>query len=191
MRGGSVRIAPQVAILFLFMILSDRTGLCLVTVGAAFLHECGHVAAAKALHVPLSGLRMSFLGARLEVSGRMMSYGEEWLLCAAGPFVSLVAAALASPLWRFSSARDFSCASLVLGLLNLLPIQSFDGGRMLACTLARFGGARAAERGIQLCSFVFLFLLWAVASYFLLRVGDGLGLFCFSLALFLRFFEGE
>lgn len=191
MRRGRVRIAPQVALLFLLMIVSDRTGLCLVTVGAAFLHECGHMAAARLLHIPLSGLRLSFLGARLEVSGRMMSYGEEWLLCAAGPLVSLVAAALAAPLWRFAPARDFSCASLVLGLLNLLPIRSFDGGRMLECTIARFGGARAAEQGIQLISVTFLFLLWAVASYFLLRVGDGLALFGFSMALFLRFFDGD
>ncbi len=192
MRKGRIRVAPQVAILFLLMILSDRSGLCLVTVGAALLHECGHLVAARLLRIPISGLQMSFLGARLEVSGRMLSYGEEWLLCAAGPFASLFAAAIAAPLWQYTDvARAFSCASLVLGLLNLLPIQSFDGGRMLSCVLARVGGARVAERGGALCSFFFLFLLWAVAVYFLLRVGDGLALFCFSLSLFLRFFEGE
>ena len=187
-----IRIAPQVALLFLLMILGDHSGLCFVTVVAALLHECGHLLAARLLHVPISGLQMSFLGARLEVSGRILSYGEEWLLCAAGPFASLCAAALAAPLWQiFALSRAFSCASLVLGLLNFLPIQSFDGGRMLACTLARFCGTRAADRGGRLCSFLFLFLLWAVAVYFLLRVGDGLALFCFSLSLFLRFFEGD
>jgi len=192
MKKKSIGIAPQVALVYLLMILGDRSGLCLVTVVAALLHECGHLLAARLLRIPLGGFRLSFLGARLEVSGRVMSYGEEWLLCAAGPFVSLCAAALVAPLWQYAEvARAFSCASLVLGLLNLLPIRSFDGGRMLSCALARFCGTRAAERGEALCSFFFLFLLWATAVYFLLRAGDGLALFCFSLALFLRFFETE
>ncbi|MBR3893919.1 MAG: hypothetical protein IKJ35_02105 [Clostridia bacterium] len=192
MKKKTPGISPQVALVYLLMILGDRSGLCLVTVVAALLHEGGHLIAARLLRIPISGVRMSFLGARLEVSGRVMSYGEEWLLCAAGPFASLCAAALAAPLWRsFEVARAFSCASLVLGLLNLLPIQSFDGGRMLSCMLARFFGTRAAERGGVLCSFLFLFLLWSTAVYFLLRAGDGLALFCFSLSLFLRFFGNE
>ena len=189
-RRRAVRIAPQVAILFLFMIVSDRSGLCLITVIAALIHECGHLIAARLLRIPLGGLRMSFLGARLEVSGRMLSYGEEWLLCAAGPFVSLCAAALVALFWKYGAwAPAFSCASLVLGLLNLLPIRTFDGGRMLESLLSYLGGERLAGRGMILCSFFFLFLLWATAVYFLLRAGDGLSMFCFSLALFLRFFE--
>ncbi|MBQ7348049.1 MAG: site-2 protease family protein [Clostridia bacterium] len=187
-----IKIAPQVAVLLAFMILGDRSGIGLITVGAALLHECGHLAAAKLLHIPLGGLRMSFLGARLEISGRMLSYGEEWLLCAAGPMTSLLAAAVAAPLWQYSTgAQVFSCASLVLGALNLLPIQTFDGGRMFETALTFLGGTRLAGRLMTLCSFVFLFLLWTTAVYFLLRAGDGLSLFCFSLSLFLRFFDRE
>ena len=104
-----IRIAPQVALLFLLMILGDHSGLCFVTVVAALLHECGHLLAARLLHVPISGLQMSFLGARLEVSGRILSYGEEWLLCAAGPFASLCAAALAL---REAGVKELLCVAL-------------------------------------------------------------------------------
>ena len=135
-------------------------------------------------------LRLSLLGARLEIRGRMLTYGEEWLLSAAGPLTSLAVSLAAAPFWRYGVwAQYFSCASLVLGMLNLLPIQSFDGGRMLETTLRFFGGERWAGIGMTLCSFSFLFLLWAVAAYVLLRAGDGLSLFCFSLSLFLRFFD--
>lgn len=191
MKGKRLRIQPMAFVVLLWMLLTDRGGIALMTLTAAILHEAGHIVAALLLHVPLRDLRLDLLGARLEVHGRILSYGEEWLLCAAGPLTSLALAALASPLWHLGSlAVSFSCASLILGALNLLPICGFDGGRMLesflcACRSERF--ARVVMRG---CSFIFLFLLWAIAVYFLLRANDGLSLLCFSMSLFSRFFEG-
>lgn len=191
-RKMRLSISPAVLLVLCLMILTDHTGVCLLTVVAASLHECGHLAAARLLGIRWERMRLSFLGMRLETGGRILSYGEEWLLCAAGPLVSLISAAAAAPFWHvWEAARFFSCASLVLGVLNLLPIRTFDGGRMLEVFLLSALGTRAARRVMALCSFLFLFLLWATAVYFLLRAGDGLSLFCFSLSLFLRFFEGE
>ena len=191
-RRWRLHVSPPVAIALAVMILTDRTGVSLLTVFAAFLHECGHLAAARLLRIAPGQMRLDFLGARMEIMGRVLSYGEEWLLCAAGPLMSLVTAAGAAMLWGISMhAQIFSCASLVLGLLNLLPIRTFDGGRMLEVLLSGVFGVRTAARMMTLCSFLFLFLLWATAVYFLLRAGDGLSLFCFSMSLFLRFFDGE
>ena len=179
-------------LLLLGMALTDRSGLVWVTLLAAALHEGGHLLAARVMRIPFRAMRMDHLGVRLELGGRMPSFGEEWLLCAAGPLASLLCAALAAPLWpRWEMAASFSCASLLLGLLNLLPIRSFDGGRMLESLLSFLCGPRVGDRILTLTSLLFLFLLWATAVYFLLRVGDGLSLFCFSLGLFLRFWERE
>lgn len=188
----SIRVSPAVPIVFGLMLLTDRTGISLLTVAAALLHEMGHLLAARLLGIRPEEMRLGFLGMRLDMGSKLLSYAQEWLLCAAGPLVSLVGAAVAAPLWgKWEAARFFSCASLVLGLLNLLPIRTFDGGRMLECFLSSTLGTRAAERVMSACSFLFLFLLWATAVYFLLRVGDGLSLFCFSLSLFFRFFDGD
>ncbi len=164
----------------------------MITLLAAVGHECGHLAAAKLMHIPLSKLHLDLLGARLEVSGGMLSYSREWLLSAAGPLTSLVLSLSAVPLWEnWEAARIFSCVSFLLGMLNLLPIQTFDGGRMLSGMLHSHLPCKTAERILWGISFVFLFLLWAVAVYFLLRVGDGLSLFCFSFSLFSRFLKKE
>lgn len=185
-----LRMTPIVAILFLGMLFADHTGVWFVTLLAALVHELGHLLAAKCLRIPIENLRIGLLGARLSVRGRMLSYGEEWLLCAAGPFASLLASCAASPFWRYGQiAQWFSCASLLLGILNLLPIRSFDGGRMLQSLLSCFLPEGRVLALMRLISFFFLFLLWAVAVYFLLRVGEGLSLFCFSMSLFYRFFE--
>ena len=194
MRSAHARMKWQAPVSSLCMLalllLRDASGICAAALLAAALHECGHFLAARCLRIPLRALRIDSLGARLEVAGRMLSFGEEWILCAAGPFASLLVAALASPFWSGSYfAALFSCASLLLGLLNLLPIATFDGGRMLECILLRFFSLALTHRVTRYVSFLFLFLLWGAAVYFLLRAGDGLSLFAFSMSLFLHFFK--
>ena len=190
MRKKRFHIQPMAIVLLLWMLLTDRGGIALMTLAAAIFHEGGHVVAALLMRIPLRELRLDLLGARLDVSGRLLSYGEEWLLCAAGPAMSLLLSAAVAPLWHLSAyAAIFSCASLILGILNLLPIRTFDGGRMLESGLLFFLPQSVVQLLVRLSSFFFLFLLWAVAVYFLLRVGDGLSLFCFSMSLFNRFFD--
>ncbi|MBQ5833525.1 MAG: hypothetical protein IIW36_01810 [Clostridia bacterium] len=190
MRQRSLRMTPLIAVLILGMIVSDRSGVCALTVTAALLHEMGHLVAAGMLRIPLGQLRLNLLGARLEVRGRMLTYGEEWILCAFGPLFSLLGAAVGGLFWQtWERARIFSCASLLLGLLNLLPIRSFDGGRMLDCTLSVVLSPTLAYRILRVASFLFLCLLWMCAAYFLLRTGEGISLFCFSMSLFSSIFS--
>ena len=184
-----VRISPLVAVFFVGLILTDRSLLCVSAFLAAAFHELGHLCAARLLKIPIRTLRLDLLGARLDTVGRMLSYGEEWLLCWAGPMFSFLLSGGLSFLWDVSQfSRLLSCASLLLGLLNLLPIKGFDGGRMLASAISAVAGEGAAEYALRLTSFLFLFLLWAVSVFFLLRAGDGLSLFCFSMSLFSHFF---
>ena len=190
MSGKRLRIAPSVLILMLFILWNDRTGVSLLTLLAALLHEGGHFLAAWLMRIDMRAMRLNFLGARLEITGRMLSFGEEWLLCAAGPIASLLGAMMAALFWKASPAAEiFSCASLVLGVLNLLPIRSFDGGRMLECALYVWTDARFATAILRGISFTFLFLLWSVAVYFLLRAGEhtrGKRRFSVKIALFCR-----
>lgn len=185
-----IGVAPIAVLFFVGMILTDRTGVGVATALAAILHECGHLLAAKLMHVPLRAMRLDMLGARIEVREKLLSYGQEWLLAAAGPIFSLLGSAVAAPLWQTSYfARAFSAASLLLGLLNLLPVKTFDGGRMAEVFLCRTVGVLWTFRVMTAVTFVFLFLLWSLSVYFLLRAGGGLSLFCFSVSLFARFLE--
>ena len=157
---------------------------------AVLCHEAGHLIAARALRVPVREIRFSFLGARIMTGGRLLSYGEEWLLAAAGPLSGLLCSAAAYPLWgNFPGAVRFSEVSLFLSLLNLLPIRTFDGGRMLACFLEAHIPERVARRIADACSFLLLFLIWCVSVYTVLRAGTGVFRLCFSMSVFSRFFD--
>ena len=184
-RGLRIKAEPAAVILLIGLLLTDRSMLCAAVLLAAAVHECGHLLAARWLGLPLRVMRLDLLGARLELSGSVLSFSDEWLLCAAGPCCSLLLSVILSPLWKFSElAVLVSCASLLLGFLNLLPIRAFDGGRMLDAFLSYRFGAAASEQALRLTSLLSLFLIWCGSVYFLLRVGDGLSLLCFSMSLF-------
>ncbi len=190
MKKKTIHTLPLTVVLFVVITLCDKSLLCTAVLLAAGIHELGHLLAAKFLRVRMDVLRLDFMGARLDASGRFLTYGEEWILCAAGPIFSLLFSAALAPLWSIGFFWvQISCASLLLGLLNLCPIKGFDGGKMLCSALSYFGGERLGESVLRWTSILFVLLLWGVAVYFLLKVGDGLSLFCFSMGLFARLFD--
>ena len=185
-------IQPLAIIYLLFMLIYDRSGLAAMSLLAAALHEFGHLIAARAMKIPIGAMQFDLLGARIDVKGRILSYGEEWLLCMAGPLSSFVFSLIGSFFWPNSLlAVTFSCASLLLGLLNLLPIQTFDGGRMLECALLSFTTPQKTSSFLQGCTFLFLWLLWAFSAYLMIKIADGISLFFFTVTLLARFFEGK
>ncbi len=192
MRKLPLKIEPLFVIYLVWMLLCDRSGVALATLIAASVHECGHLWAAHRLHIPMRRLRLDLPGARLDTDGRMLTPGEEWLLCAAGPLCSLLLSVASSFWWeRGDFFVTLSCISLLLGALNLLPVKGFDGGRMLEAALFRFLPPRALHLLLSGATFTVLFLVWAVAVYLLLIVGDGLSMLTFSMGLLCRFLEGR
>ena len=186
-----IRTEPTALVFFAMLLLSGGASDGIPLVFAVLCHEAGHLIAARVLRVPVREIRLSFLGARIMTGGRLLSYGEEWLLAAAGPLFGLLCSIAACPLWGdFPGAVRFSEVSLFLSLLNLLPIRTFDGGRMLACFLEVYVPERVAGRIADACSFLLLFLLWCVSVYTVLRAGTGVFRLCFSMSVFSRFFDG-
>ena len=158
---------------------------------AALLHELGHVAAAWGWSVPIRRLKLDLFGARMELGG-LTAYSAELAVAAGGPLVSFTAAALARPLgYCFESAALFSAVSFGLGLINLLPVRGLDGGRMLCCGLSLLLGERAADLTLRFTTGLALGSLWLLSVYCLLRLGETLTLFTFSLCLLLRLLTNE
>ena len=185
-------VQPLALIYLAFMLFCDKSGLAAMSLLSAALHEAGHLAAARLLKIPIGAMRFDLLGARIDVRGRILSYGEEWLLCMSGPLSSLVFSLIGALFWSHTRlAVAFSCASLLLGLLNLLPIQTFDGGRMLECALLSFTTPQKAGAILRGCTFLFLWLLWAFSAYLMIKIADGISLFFFTITLLARFFEGK
>lgn len=168
---------------------------------AALIHELGHLAAAVACGVRITGMRLDLFGARLELPG-LLSYRQELLVALGGPAANLLTATVLFRAWTAcgcpvcGASPSLSGWALVLGVLlpaslglcavNLLPVASLDGGRILSCLLSLTLGADAARRVLRLLSLFLLTLLWLLSVYALLRAGQFLSLFVFSFSLLVR-----
>lgn len=168
---------------------------------AALIHELGHLVAAVACGVRITGMRLDLFGARLELPG-LLSYRQELLVALGGPAANLLTATVLFRAWTAcgcpvcGASQSLSGRALVLGVLlpaslglcavNLLPVASLDGGRILSCLLSLTLGADAARRILRLLSLFLLTLLWLLSVYALLRAGQFLSLFVFSFSLLVR-----
>ena len=161
---------------------------------AILLHEVGHMMAARLCGVRMSALHIDLFGARLHLAGTV-SYRHEAAIAAAGPICNLLSAAVLSALTRMDvsaclegdgMAGTFVLASLGLAAVNLLPVRSLDGGRVLYCILAPLLGERVADAVLVLGTALCLGALWVFSVYALLRVGEMLSLFAFSICLLCR-----
>ena len=168
---------------------------------AALIHELGHLAAAVACGVRITGMRLDLFGARLELPG-LLSYRQELLVALSGPAANLLTATVLFRAWTAcgcpvcGASPSLSGWALVLGVLlpaslglcavNLLPVATLDGGRILSCLLSLTLGADVARRVLRLLSLFLLTLLWLLSVYALLRAGQFLSLFVFSFSLLVR-----
>ena len=192
-----MRIHPAAAVMAVGMTLAalwtavrteaglDVGGMAAVAV-AAMLHEMGHGLAAWGWSVPIRSMKLDLFGARLELGG-LTGYTAELAVAAGGPLASLVCFALLRP-WGAESGWTglLGTASLGLGLVNLLPVRGLDGGRMLSCALALTAGERAADVTLRVTTGLALGCLWLLSVYALLRAGETLSLFVFSVCLLTR-----
>ncbi len=176
--------------------LSETIENTVIVAMAALLHEGGHILAAWTVGVPVGRLRLDLFGARMSLSG-LLSYRREFFIAAAGPLSNLISSALAFPVWHHAGKPTdggitlFLVASFGLAVINLLPVRSLDGGRMLRCLLAHTISERAADGILTVTTAFFLGTLWLLSVYALLRIGEMMTLFAFSLSLLIRMMGDE
>ncbi|MDD7676210.1 MAG: hypothetical protein PUJ09_06220 [Eubacteriales bacterium] len=193
-----LRISIFGILMLLILLFGDSTGYALIAVIAAAVHETGHIVAALILRMRLDSFSLGLLGARLGLSLPLYSYRKELLLSLSGPVSNIVTGGAAIYIYNVCRAADsgpepllfFSVASMFLAGLNLLPVQSFDGGRIFMCLAAPVMGIFTAERVLRILSFSCILLLWGTSVYLMLRIGSSLALFVFSSALFAQMFLG-
>ncbi|MBE6534343.1 MAG: hypothetical protein E7678_05185 [Ruminococcaceae bacterium] len=179
--------------LLLISLLISRSPLTLAALGAAFIHEAGHLLMAKVLGLRLSEVKLSLWGAGIKPLCGITSYTDEVLLCAAGPFINLLSFFIILPLkpTENSFCQLFALSSLLLGALNLIPISDFDGGRILNALLCVFLSPSSVALIMKAVSFIFIFSLWGLSLYLLLKNASSLSLFVFSVAMFMKIFISD
>lgn len=191
---NKIKISP-LCIIWIMILIQFQSNLLFPLLCAIVLHEMGHLIAARILKIKIKRFRLSILGARIETEGEL-SYADEFLLAAGGPFFGMLGFALTF-FYAFNHTHipliatfllPFSLISLCLTVFNLIPLSTLDGGRMLFCILCKLFSLEFAIKIIRLSSFFTLFAFWIFSVYLVIKISAGLSMLVFCSVFFAKCF---
>ena len=182
-----IKISPLTIIWIAYLIYANSS-IFPHLILAISIHELGHIFLAKCLRIKIKSFEMSPLGAKIEIAHEI-SYKQEFLLAFGGPLFGLVGIALAVPFVKFSqNILIFIVISLCLNIFNLLPIPTFDGGRMLKCLIFSCFPLRPSQKIVSIISFLSAFCLWLFTVYLLIKMAFGISMLIFCSIFFAKCF---
>lgn len=155
---------------------------------AAVIHELGHVLCAVLLNIPFSGLSFCPCGAVMTFDFSGTTYFRECCVHLSGAGLGILAAVCALLIFG-DAAVYFAGLSVSLAVMNLLPIEGFDGGGALYCLLVP---VLPPERAYPVCravSIAVTVLLWVAVLWIELRVHASAALILF--VLYVMIFHAE
>lgn len=191
--GGTLRNTHIIllvifAAVWLFAADSPHSALTLV---AITLHELGHIIGALFIGENFNSFGLQIGGLLLSRKKVYTSYFSEAFIAFCGPLFNFISAAICFILFRQRGDIFFTEVSLALGLLNMLPIKEFDGGKVAEALLSAFIPCTQLYYICEMLSFLSLFFLWSTSVYALLKSGESITLFLFSAVLFVRMFLSQ
>lgn len=134
--GIQFSIHPLFVIVMLASVLTGRFLELIALFGIVFVHELGHVAAARWLGIPVISVMMLPFGghALLEDRGDFTAR-KELIIAMAGPLQNMILVAFTvllqqTGVWSGSFPVYFIECNILIALFNLLPILPLDGGRI-------------------------------------------------------------
>ena len=176
-----IRISPLcLPALFILCAYFDKESAICTLISLAF-HECGHVLFIKLYKERITKIDISPFGITLVRNRQELSLLREISVFLAGPLFSILLfiASLAA------GRRALAFFSLFYGVINLLPLRIFDGGRALECLLnakvpLRSGGIMNA------LDISLLLVIWLISVYIMLTGMVFVPAFFIVLYLFLK-----
>lgn len=175
--------------------LFDRSGLLLMGLLSALLHEAGHLTAMLLLpgHAPTE-ISLTPFGLKIRSSPLAEFADGNPAVLAAGSGVNLALAAVFYFLVpRYAVMARFASLNLVMGTVNLLPVETLDGGGLLRLLLRRILSDRACDFVMTAVSLVTLTVMAFAGFIVLLRTRYNFTLLgmslCLLFSLLLRLFS--
>lgn len=157
-RGVSLEISFWfAAVMTLMLLLSPQTGAaeCFLL---CILHEFGHLAPMLLFRAKPKKIQLGYFGMKIVTGQKLLSPIKEIIIAASGPAVNLTLAAILF----LGGYKSTAMLSLGLGLFNLLPVPSLDGGRILTQLTENRKVLKIA--GFVCCGALLLFGIAAICS---------------------------
>ena len=184
-----VELKSDFLIVLLLIFVMNSVEYSLIFLGAAAVHELGHLFAMKLLKIKEPLLSLGITGAQIFADMRFINYRAEILIFAAGIVSNIIFCGVSLALLQLVFDMRiifFFFANVFYALINSLPIRGLDGGRILECVLLSFFGPWTAYKAGRVISFVFCMTAVAAAVFLFLRGKGNITLAIIGAAFFFQ-----
>ena len=163
----------------------DKPHFAILTLISSLIHECGHLFAATATGAP-ADLRGKLYGMRIKISEGTLGYASELFILSAGPLANVLAFLVALPFFNSPYAKEFAFINMLSALSNLLPVESYDGYRIIEILCAFHSDAAVTVKILRCISFVFVFAIIMFSLFLMAKLNTGYWIYFIFLFSLLR-----
>lgn len=191
LKFGKVKISLGFLVMIALLVLLDGTVYMFYILGSVFAHELAHILAIRRVNGRISAVTFKAFRICIELPNNLISYRDEIWIAFAGPLTNLCilgCTLLVCLFYKSFPGAIFLCATnLALFLLNMLPVEFLDGGRMLKSWLLTQMEPDTAERICGVISGACIFPLLAGGILLLSKTGYNLSLLVIAVYLLANF----
>jgi stage IV sporulation protein FB len=177
-----ISISPLFFALFAWLLIYEQKGLAAGCLAASLIHECGHLLIMLWRKNPPTRIVVGIFGMRMEKREKLaLSFADDMWIAAGGPLLNI----LCFFLFWLCGKEQAAAIHLVIGGMNLLPIETLDGGEILLNVLYRYFSREKSQKLLLFCSVGTLFPLATVGFFILLQSGSNISLLAVTAYLIL------
>ncbi len=177
--------------LILLALATDKSRTVILFLIFAVLHEAVHLIFIYCLSVPPKMVSLSLLGANISrCDNSTTSLSSEFLINISAPVFNIATGAFLKIISIINSEynsllEETALVNLALGLFNLVPFYTFDGGNALKYFLLKFCTEKATEGLMTVISLVVTVLFSFTSIYIFLNYHHNFSLLIMCVYMFL------
>ncbi len=148
-------------IIIFFLLLFDRFNIFLFCIISSLIHESVHIILYILFYKEIPKLKFSVFG--ISLKNDKLNQNKNLIIISLAPISNLFIAIIGLIFLNFEFRMNifvFSYVNLIIGLLNLLPIEYLDGGRILDIVFINY------PKYSKILNIISILLLFIIALYF-------------------------
>ncbi len=148
---------PSIALICLCIFTMNNMYLLLFSLVASIIHEAGHIVYICKYKGKPESINIKLGEIAINCNNKSVTYFQEILIVAAGVIANLTSCFLFMLLYSLFNSEicfDFAVCNLVIGVFNLLPVKTFDGGQLLELILIQRFSLATTEKLINVLTVI-------------------------------------
>lgn len=189
----SAIIHSLLSVLFWVLVIYgfDEAASANLTLLSALIHESGHLVYCLIRGRGMKNLYATWNGIKIQKASHL-SYSDELRLCLAGPLSNILTSAICSLigyLFCFDYLEFFAMINLLTALTNLIPIDGYDGNRIICCILKMLNAHEFFFSLLNFFSILLIILFNFVSLYLMYRLDGGYWIYLVFMVLLYGSFD--